>query len=77
MNPLQDLISTFSKKPNTSGTIINKVSQSSYLVAVRSGTLPCTSAINSALQVGDKVALSGSTIVSKLANDTDVPNFIV
>lgn len=77
MNPLQDLISTFSKKPNTSGTIINKVSQSSYLVAVRSGTLSCTSAINSALQVGDKVALSGSTIVSKLANDTDIPNFIV
>lgn len=77
MNPLQDLISTFSKKPHTSGTIINKVSQSSYLVAVRSGTLSCTSAINSALQVGDKVALSGSTIVSKLANDTDIPNFIV
>lgn len=77
MNPLQDLISTFSKKPNTSGTVINKVSSSSYLVAVRSGTLSCTSAINSALQVGDKVALSGSTIVSKLANDTDIPNFIV
>lgn len=77
MNPLQDLISTFSKKPNTSGTVINQVSQSSYLVAVRSGTLSCTSAINSALRVGDKVALSGSTIVSKLANDTDIPNFIV
>ena len=77
MNPLQDLISTFSKKPNTSGTIINKVSQSSYLVAVKSGTLSCTSAINSSLQIGDKVALSGSTIVSKLANDTDIPNFIV
>lgn len=77
MNPLQDLISVLSKKATTSGTVANKISPNTYLVSIRSGSLTCTSSINNVLQVGDKVALSGTVIVAKLANDADIPQFIV
>lgn len=77
MNPLKELINTLTVKSSNSGTVVNKLSDTSYLVSVRTGVISCTLGISTTLKIGDKVSLSGTTIIAKLANEDDIPHFIV
>lgn len=77
MNPVKELIGVLTPRPTTSGTVAAVPSPRQVLVATATGPLTCTLGINMAVKLGDKVSVSGTTIVAKLASDDDVPHFVV
>lgn len=77
MNPLQTLIQTLNKRPTTTGTVSVVNSSSSVTVSTFRGPQVCTLAMNTPIKPGDKVALNGNQIVSKLRSDDEIPHYIV
>lgn len=76
MNPLTELINTFSKKPTTSGVVV-AVTGLSVIVSTFRGPQTYILATNTPIKVGDKVSIAGGQVVARLAPDDTIPNYVV
>lgn len=77
MTPVQSLIALLTPPVTTSGTVVKVISSQQILVSTKQGVISCNVNGNFLVLPGNRVSLKNKTISAVIADEDQIPQFIV